>query len=312
MKTHVRDTCSGIARAAASLTILLGLAALSQFSCAGVDDCVVGTEGCRCTSTSACDPGLTCAADGSEESICLAPGAGGGRSGQAGISHKDAFVGLYSGSYVTDSGNYFNAHLVFDGRDRLIDGEPVWRADGSFDFEASTTKERVRTGTFRVEGDRMLVVFDRDGKQASYAVSRSPRGDLKVRMDGTDYLPTYPSTVTQLQGLFVAKTISSYGTAGGTYGSSSSVKRFMFTADGQFMYDREGAVTGSTAVGGMQVSGGSATSSSSGAGGYRVRGLFMTLTFTDGTTMEDLFEPETPGSDPNAGFFWGTNYYFKR
>jgi hypothetical protein len=36
----------------------------------------------------------------------------------------------------------------------------------------------------------------------------------------------------------------------------------------------------------------------------------MILTFEDGTSAQDIFEPEPKDADPNTGgFYWGTRYY---
>jgi hypothetical protein len=307
-----------------STVLVLGLL-LASPACTISGNCVVGTIGCSCTASNACDPGLTCTAGGAGESSSCQSGSGGVPgpvpSGQPPTNHRDTFVGLYSGSYVPDQGGLLNDYWLFEGT-RVVQGFLVSRVDGSFDFRASAALSANRSGSYRTGNGQLSVVWDHNGSQNTYPTFRSPRGDLALTIDGESYYPVYPAVVRQLLGRFVSKTSSSLGTQSGVPGtpstvvSTSATLQFDFTADGKFTYDRNAIATGTTTVPG---SGGPGTvdnqtnmSGDRRTGSYRINGLFMTLVFADGTAAQDIFQGETAEADPNAGFFWGKNFYYRR
>jgi hypothetical protein len=316
-------------------TLMVLVAVLTGIGCTRSGDCVVGTAYCDCTGAQACDPGLTCVAESAGGAGMCQPGSGtGGGPGSLGstpaqTNHRDAFVGLYSGGIVSDSG-LFNSFFLFNADGRLYQGKPLWRADGTFDLDASVAANPDSGATYRVENDRMLVVFTtaegrrRHPEGLDLPVSRNPKGDLRFLYAGESFNPVYPSPWKQLDGRFQSRTSNSLGPTSpgtGAYGtmhvtvSTSASFWFEFTADGKFKYDEQAIAVSTTSVVGSQGPSmvvNPTTTESRAEGTYRIDGSLLSLVFANGTSAQDIFVLYG-GENPNEkGFYLGSNFYFKR
>jgi hypothetical protein len=235
--------------------------------------------------------------------------------------HRGRFIGLYSCGYADDYGNLHNRFFLFAPDGRVFYGKPSWRADGTFDHDASAARDPKNAGRYQIEGDQLVLTWPALERVDKRKITRTKEGDIAFKTSCGNFKPTYPSKVTRLAGRFGTKTVDSLGgPASGAYGaistsvSVSSFGRLEFAEDGRFTYERQGFATGTTSVG---TSRGPSTvghvSNSDGAaaqGRYRIRGNFLILTSPDGTVLQDIFEPYEQAGDPNKdGFYWGANYY---
>jgi hypothetical protein len=238
-------------------------------------------------------------------------------------NHRDRFIGLYNAGHLYDSGNYNAEFFLFGADGRCFYGKPSWRPDGSFDLAASAAKEPATACKFRRDGDNVVVTWQRNGDVHKYPIFRTKRGDLGFT-DCDSFYPKYPSKVTRLTGRFESKTVTSLGgtpsQVQGTMSTTASAwnsQRLEFKSNGRFNYQTRGGASASTSAarsgGAVRVGNANTSSESTAEGSYRIHGNFMTLTFADGSTVQDIFDPETPDADPNKrGFFWGYNYYAPR
>jgi hypothetical protein len=299
----------------------------------GEAGCVPGTALCDCTSSGECDQGLVCMTTRPPKRTCYvpfeggsgpgaggaapAPGAPSGSGGSVGGVMGDRLVGLWRG---LGPGRGYMGYILFSDDGRFFADKPLWRVDGSFDFEASAQRDPREVGRQRVVGGQLVMTWNASGNERRYAL-RTGAGGLPEFDYADPFKPAVPCAPgTSFEGTFGWSRSISTGappaplpgmTTVGASVSNSTTLRLM--AGRRFAYESSVAVS---TVGTGQTTGGTHVTTVDGdgetmrgEGTFEIRGLFMELRFDSGKVVQDVMQCFDPKGD---SFVLGYRMFFRR
>lgn len=205
-----------------------------------------------------------------------------------------------AGLYRNHRGRHI--HLWPDGH--FSYGKPKWRVDGSFDFQASTAgAEAGSWGTYEVEPDprdpkaRLLKMTRKSGHAQTCRATPLVEGGWRLWAP-CEVEMLRPAKVQELVGRFSRAWSGSTGDL--TVGAASTIELKPGRRFALANVVRESTISG----------GGSESTTLEGAGKYRIDGLFLVLTFDDGTVIRDLFQSwDSSGDASKKRLSFGSHVY---
>jgi hypothetical protein len=215
-------------------------------------------------------------------------------------------------------------YMTFSPDGRFYPNKPLWRADGTFDFEATVAKRPDLVGRYRVDDGALFLSWPGGKEEERRPLVRDSEAP-GMAFGKPSFRAAYPCT-RPLRGRFRSESGSSAGPPADPIPGQTTVgldifasTTMIFRDDGTFSFGSESGVSlvgNAQAPGGPRITGvDGLTSKKSGRGTFSVRGLLLRLTFDDGAILEDVFQCYRDDGGPFGSyqfFIWGHKPFFKK